>query len=280
MKLSPTVKTGLLLAVLTALLGVIGYLISGVGGLATFLLLGVILNFISYWFSDRVALMMAGAEPLQESQAPEIYSDTAVLSKAMGIPMPRLYYTKDQQPNAFATGRNPENSAVCVTQGLVNVLNRDEIRGVLAHELGHIKNRDVLISTIAAVIAGAVSSIAQIGVFFSGSSSDRDRNPLVDLVVLLFAPISATLIQLTISRTREYEADATAARYTTRPQDLANALIKIESAVNQIPYVEANPSLSSLFISNPFRGNGLLELLSTHPPTAKRVEKLMAMKVG
>lgn len=274
---SPTTRTAILLAALTALLVIVGYFISGTGGAIIFLLLSIIMNVGSYWFSDRIALAMANAKPLSSSQAPAIYQDVGELCQRIGIPMPKLYYTEDVQPNAFATGRNPQNSAVVVTRGLLSVLNRDEVRGVLAHELAHIKNRDVLISTIAAVMAGAISSLANLALFFGGSDDD-DRNPIASILFIILSPIAAALIQFAVSRSREFQADASAAQYTQRPQDLANALIKIDQAAQQTPFVDANPALSTLFISNPFRADAVLGLFSTHPPIPQRVERLMSMQ--
>ena len=278
MRLSPTFKTIVLFGALTALLGVIGYLISGRGGLIIFLFLGILSNVFAYLFGDKIALAMNGARPLSKLEAPEIYQLTEDLTQRMSIPMPKLYISDNMQPNAFATGRGPGNSSVCITRGLAQMLNKEEIKGVIANELAHVKNRDVLIANIAAVIAGAVSSIAQLGIFFGGN--DRDRNPLVDLLVLILAPISATLIQLAISRAREFEADATAAQYTKNPNGLANALIKIDKSVRQIPLEHGNRAMSSLYISNPFKGQGISELFSTHPATEKRVQRLMDMRLG
>lgn len=278
MRLSPTFKTIILFGALTALLGVIGYLISGTGGLSVFLAFGIFSNIFTYFFGDKIALMMSGARPLSKEEAPQIYQLTEELVERMNIPMPKLYLSESMQPNAFATGRGPSNSSVCITKGLAQMLNKDEIQGVIAHELAHIRNRDVLIATIAAVIAGLVSSIAQIGIFFGGG--DRDRSPVVDLLILILAPISASLIQLAISRAREFEADATAAQFTRNPNGLANALIKIDQVSRQIPLDSSNPALSSLYISNPFKGQGIAELFSTHPSTEKRVQRLAEMKVS
>lgn len=277
MRLSPTFKTIILFGALTALLGVIGYLISGRGGLIIFLFFGIFSNIFAYLFGDKIALMMNGAKPLSKNESPQIFSITESLTSKMGLPMPKLYISPNMQPNAFATGKGPGNSSVCVTSGLVQMLSKEEIEGVIAHELAHIRNRDVLIATVAAVIAGAISSIAQLGLFFGGG--DRDRSPIVDLLILILAPISATLIQLAISRSREYEADATAAKYTQNPNGLANALIKIDQASRQIPLQQGNPAMSSLYISNPFKGGGVTELFSTHPSTEKRVQRLMDQRM-
>lgn len=274
-----TIKTTLLLSALTALLVFTGYVIGGSSGAIIFFLISLVTNFVSFFFSDKIALAMSGAKPLSENQAPEIFEDVREISRSMGIPSPRLYYTEDIQPNAFATGRDYNHSAVAVTAGLLQVLDRNEVRGVLAHELAHIKNRDVLISTIAAVIAGTISSLAQIGIFFGGGSDDENRNPIVFLLALILAPISAVIIQLAISRTREYKADETAARYTKEPQYLANALDKIHTSVKQGLPIHTNDSLSSLYIQNPFRAGGLTSLFSTHPPVEKRIARLMSLKV-
>lgn len=274
-----TIKTTLLLSALTALLVFAGYVIGGSSGAIIFFLISLVTNFVSFFFSDKIALAMSGAKPLSENQAPEIFEDVREISRSMGIPSPRLYYTEDIQPNAFATGRDYNHSAVAVTAGLLQVLDRNEVRGVLAHELAHIKNRDVLISTIAAVIAGTISSLAQIGIFFGGGSDDENRNPIVFLLALILAPISAVIIQLAISRTREYKADETAARYTKEPQYLANALDKIHTSVKQGLPIHTNDSLSSLYIQNPFRAGGLTSLFSTHPPVEKRIARLMSLKV-
>ena len=271
------VKTGILFAALTALLVAIGYIIAGRTGAIFFLLISFIINFISYWFSDRIALSMAGAQPLLEQDAPDVYKDIRDLVAIMDLPMPKIYVSDQPQPNAFATGRNKEHSAVCITKGLLQILNRDEIKGVLAHELSHVKNNDVLISTIAAVIAGAISSIVNIAFWFGGSNDKENTNPFAGILLLILAPISATLLQLAISRSREYAADISGAEYTKKPQDLANALVKIENAANQIP-MNVNPSLSSLYIQNPLRTEGFKELFSTHPSTANRVAKLIQLE--
>ena len=280
--MNPTQRTIILLGVLTALLVIFGYFISGTGGAIIFLILAIMMNIGSYWFSDKIALSMANAKPLSSQQAPALYQDVGELCQRIGIPMPKLYYTEDVQPNAFATGRNPENSAVVITRGLLSVLNRDEVRGVLAHEMAHIKNRDVLISTVAAVMAGAISSLANLALFFGGNDRNgdgvNDRNPIAELLFVILSPIAALLIQFAVSRAREFQADTSAGQYTGRPQDLANALIKIDQASQQTPYVDANPALSTLFIANPFRTDAILNLFSTHPPIPQRVERLMSMQ--
>lgn len=276
MRLSPTIKTIILFGALTSLLGVIGYLINGISTAIIFLIFGVLTNIISYWFSDKIALSFSGARELKREEAPQIFNIVKDLSNRMGIPSPRIYINNISQPNAFATGRSPKNGVVCVTQGLLSLLNEDEVKGVIAHELAHIKSRDVLISTIAAVLAGVISSIAQIGIFFGGN--DRDRSPIVDILILILAPISATLIQLAISRAREYEADYTASKYTQNPKALADALIKIEQYVKTGPIQNVNPAFASLYIQNPLRGGFLMEIFSTHPQTTKRVDRLLSYR--
>lgn len=271
--MNPTIKTFLLLAALTAILGVVGYALGGNNGLLVFLIFSILMNIGAYWFSDRIALSMSGAQPLERKQAPQIYADTEVLAARMGIPMPRMFISPQPQPNAFATGRNPNNGVVCITQGLLQSLNRDEVNGVIAHELSHIKHNDILISTIAAVIAGAVSSLANIALWFGGSD-DEDRNPIFMIIVILLAPIAATLVQLAISRAREYSADEGAARAIGTGKPLAEALVKIDEIAHRYP-MNINPALSSLYIANPLREGGIMELFSTHPSTDSRVKRLL-----
>lgn len=269
-------KTSILLASLTALLVVVGYFVGGTNGALLFFGFSLIMNLVSFWFSDRIALSMSGAQPIDRQQAPGLYSDTEAIASKMGIPTPKLYIINQPQPNAFATGRNPSNSAVAVTQGLIQALNREEVRAVIAHELGHIKNRDVLISTIAAVIAGTISSLANMALWFGGGSDDDNGNPLAALLLIILAPLAATIIQLAVSRTREFQADATAAKYTGQPRNLASALLKIEDYVRQVP-MQVNPALSTLYIQNPISGRGMANLFSTHPSTADRVARLEQM---
>ncbi len=276
MRLSPTIKTIILFGALTSLLGVVGYLINGISTAIIFLIFGVLTNIISFWFSDKIALSFSGARELKKEEAPQIFNIVNDLSLKMNIPSPRIYITNSAQPNAFATGRNPKNGVVCVTRGLLNLLREDEVKGVIAHELAHIKSRDILISTIAAVMAGIISSIAQIGIFFGGN--DRDRSPIVDLLILILAPLSATLIQLAISRSREFEADYLASKYTNDPKSLADALIKIEQYVKGAPQENINPAFASLYIQNPLRGGFLVEIFSTHPSTIKRVDRLLSYR--
>jgi heat shock protein HtpX len=276
-KLNAYLKTTILLAALTALLIAIGYAIAGSQGAIMFFFFSLIMNVGSYWFSDKIAIAFAGGKPISRSQAPEIFEDLETVARRMGIPTPKLYISQEAQPNAFATGRNPQNGLVCLTAGITKALNRSELRGVIAHELAHIKNYDILTGTIAAVIAGTISSIANIAMWgFGGMNRDEERNPLVGLLLIIIAPIAATIIQLAISRTREYAADRDAAEYTKEPEYLADALEKIEGYSRQIP-MDVNPAMSSLYISNPLRGQGLMNIFSTHPPIAERIKRLRSM---
>lgn len=267
-------KTTILFAALTSLLFVVGYFIGGSSLGIGFLIFGVILNLVSFFFSDKIALSMVGAKEVSADQLPTIYSDTKYLAQKMNLPMPKLFVSPQMQPNAFATGRGPNSGVVCLTQGIINSLNREELNGVIAHELAHIKNRDILLSTIAAIMASVIGSLVNLA-FWSGSSNDEDRNPFVAILLIILAPIAATLIQLAISRSREYLADSTAAKYTGQPQALANALVKISSIAQANPMEDINPALSSLYFANPLGLSSLSELFSTHPPVEKRVQNLL-----
>ena len=279
-----TLKVGVLLVALTALFIFVGDAIGGRSGAMIAFALALVMNLISYWFSDKIVLSMYGARPLSPADAPELYRMTERLAERAGIPMPRLYVVPGPQPNAFATGRNPAHSAVAVTEGLVSLLNRDEVEGVIAHEIAHIKHRDTLTMTVVATIAGAVMLLADMArwamIFGGARSEDREGgNPLVFLLVLIVAPIAAMLIQLAISRAREYEADATGARLAGSPDGLANALRKLEQASRMIP-MEASPSTAHLFIVNPLRGMGgaVMSLFMTHPPIEERIRRLQQMR--
>lgn len=277
--MSSIFKTAILLSALTSILLVMGYFLGGTFGLIFMLGISIVFNFVSYFFSDKIALTFNRARQINEQEYPEIFLVTNDLSKKMGIPMPRLYVTDSPQPNAFATGRNPNNSAVCLTTGIISKLPEDELSGVIAHELAHIKNRDVLIATIAAVIAGAIASITDLLMFNAifGSNDEESANPLVTILLMIFAPLIATILQLSISRNREYLADATAAKYTRNPKALANALIRIQSEVQLNP-MQVNSAMASLYFQNPFNFRGISELFSTHPATEKRVEALLNLK--
>ncbi len=270
--MNPNSKTIALFAVLTALLGVVGFLLGGGRGMVFFLLIAAFMDIGMYWFSDRIALSMARALPLSINEGPNIYQDVKELCAKMGLPTPRIYYTTDLQPNAFATGRDPAHSVICVTQGLVTSLSRDEVRAVLAHELAHIKNRDVLLATIAAVISGVISSLASFA--FWNNSDDSEQNPLSAILMIFIAPVVATLLQLAISRAREFAADSTAASVMGNGESLANALRKISATAEDYP-IPANPALASLYIANPLGSIALSKWFSTHPPVEERIARLI-----
>jgi heat shock protein HtpX len=272
-------KTTMLLAALTALTLWVGQALGGQVGLVLALVLAAAMNFGAYWFSDKIVLRMYGAREVDESEAPGLHRMVRELAERAALPMPRVYVIPEETPNAFATGRNPSNSAVAVTEGLMRILDRHELRGVIAHELGHVKNRDTLIMTVSAAIAGALSMLANAamwGSLLGGSSSDDEENgsPLGGLLGILVAPIAASLIQMAISRSREFVADETGARLTGDPMALANALRKIEAWSARVPIHSGTPATAHLFIINPFSAGGLAGLFSTHPSTTARVERL------
>ncbi|HXF05011.1 MAG TPA: zinc metalloprotease HtpX [Blastocatellia bacterium] len=276
------IKTVMLLALLTALLLWIGHAIAGQGGLMVALVMAAVMNFGAYWFSDRIVLRMYGAHEVTESEAPELYAVVRDLAARAGLPMPRVYIIPEEAPNAFATGRNPQHAAVAVTEGILQLLTREELAGVLAHELGHIRNRDTLIMTVTATIAGALSMLANLamwGAAFGGRSSDDDEgsHPVAGLLGVILAPIVATLIQMAISRSREFLADESGARLTGNPLALASALRKIEAWSRKVPMMSGSPATAHLFIINPFSGGGLIQLFSTHPSTEERIARLEAM---
>jgi heat shock protein HtpX len=270
-----TVKTGLLLAALTALFGVVGYVLGGANGMLIALGLAVATNAFAYWNSDRLALAAHGAVEVDERTAPELVRMVADLSRRAGLPMPRVYLIDNPQPNAFATGRNPENAAVAATTGLLEMLAYDEIAGVMAHELAHIRNRDTLIMTVSATVAGAIATIAQFGFLFGGRDGERP-NPIVMLGTAILAPLAAMIIQMAISRSREYDADRIGAEICGDPMALASALAKIAGGVHHIPNPEAerHPATAPLFIVNPLSGHGMDNLFSTHPATENRIAAL------
>src|SRR5262245_762028 len=272
-------KTALLLGLMTALVLGVGNLVGGRQGMMFAFVIAAIMNFVSYWFSDKIVLSLYRAQPVDQSQAPELYSIVQGLAQRMHMPMPRLFMIPTDAPNAFATGRNPEHGAVAVTQGIMRLLNREELEGVLAHELSHVSNRDILISSVAATLAGAImmiARIAQFSMFFGGGGGrddNRGGNPIGLLLMAILAPIAAMLIQLAISRSREYAADETGARVIGHSAGLASALEKLQSASKKMP-IQADPATAHLFIVKPFTGSTLLELFSTHPPLEKRIERL------
>jgi len=278
------IKTVLLLGLLTGLLIMIGGAFGGRGGMILAFGFAMLMNVGSYWYSDKIVLKMYKAVDLSPGDAPHIHRVVEEMSAAAGIPKPRIVLIPQDAPNAFATGRNPENAVVAVTRGIVNILNPDELKGVLAHELGHIINRDILISTIAAVIAGAIVMLANImqftAIFGMGGSDDEDGgNPLAALAMAFLAPVAAGLIQMAISRSREYMADDMGAKLSGNPLFLAGALGKLDSASRQIP-MEGSPATENLFIVSPFRGNGAASLFATHPPIEERIARLQAMAQG
>jgi heat shock protein HtpX len=270
-------KTVLLLGALTGLLVVIGGALGGENGMLIAFAFAVAMNFFSYWFSDKIVLAMYKAKELSESDAPRLFSIVRKLTTQDGIPMPRIYLIPNQTPNAFATGRNPEHAAVAVTEGLLDMLNDDEIEGVLGHELSHVKHRDILISSIAATIAGAIVMLAQMAMFagmFGGfNGRNKNSNVFVMLFMAILAPIAASIVQLAISRSREFYADEGSARLTGNPNGLISALKKLEYGNQRMP-MQANPSTAHMFIVAPFLGKGMASLFSTHPPTEERVDRL------
>lgn len=275
------------MSALTILLVLIGNAISGRSGALLFFIIALSMNFFSFFFSDWIAIKMTVSFPVTEREAPQIYSIIRRLSERAGIPMPQVYVTPSDQPNAFATGRGPSHSAIAVTKGLLDLLGPAELEGVLSHEIAHIKNRDVLIGTIAASLAGAITMISnmlQWGMMFGGLRGEDDNGEsgiiglISSLVMIILAPIAAMLIQLAISRSREYEADATGARIAGRPDGLASALLKLERGARQIP-MQVNPATSHLFIVNPLSGQTMARLFSTHPPIEERVQRLLKMRI-
>ncbi len=278
-------KTAVLLAALTALLVLIGDFLGGAQGMVVAFVFALLINFGSYWFSDRIVLAMYGAQPVDEAAAPEIYRVVRTLTTRAGLPMPRVYVIPEDTPNAFATGRNPSHAAVAVTQGILRILSEDELEGVLAHELSHVKNRDTLTMTLAATLAGAVTMVARMAGYaamFGGRRSDDEDSgggAIGAIVMMIVAPIAAILIQLAISRAREFQADASGARMAGRPWGLAKALEKLEIASKLSP-MDASPATAHLFIVNPLRGaGGLSVLFSTHPPIEERIARLRAMSL-
>ena len=274
-----TFKTAFLLTALTLLLLFIGRVFGGQNGMLIALIFAAVLNFVSYFFSDKLALAMYRAQPVTREQLPRAYEIVERLSQKIGIPMPKIYVIPTESPNAFATGRNPNHASVAVTHGILGLLNDEELEGVLAHELGHVRNRDILISSIAATIAGAITYLAEVarwGMIFGGYERDRDNRGgggFAALFMMILAPIAAMLIQMAVSRSREYQADESGAHLTGNPYALASALAKLDAYSKRLP-MQATPSTAHLFIIQPFMGQSLMNLFSTHPPIAKRIERL------
>jgi len=271
-------KTGLLMAAIVALFGSVGALLGGGQGMALALALGLGINFWAYWFSDTMVLRLYRAQEVDARTAPQLYGTVKELAEGAALPMPRVYLIDEAQPNAFATGRNPEHAAIAATTGILQLLNARELRAVLGHELTHVRHRDILTSTVTASIAGAISTLAQFSLFFGGRNDDN-RNPVVALLVLILAPIAAMLIQLAISRAREYEADRGGAEISGDPRALADALGKIDRYAKGLPLetAETHPATAQMMIINPLSGGGLSGMFSTHPPTEERIRRLLAM---
>lgn len=274
-------KTFLLMVVLTVILVGLGSMMGGNNGAALAFVVALGINMVSYWFSDRIVLAMYHAQQVSESEAPELYNIVATLAQRASLPMPKVYIIDSDSPNAFATGRNPEHAVVAVTTAIMRVLNRQELEGVLAHELSHVKNRDILISTIAAALAGAITMLAswaRFSLFFGGRDDDEGGGNIVSVIIFsIVAAFAAMLIQLAISRSREYMADAGGAHLAGNPLFLANALRRLDSAVARSPMPDANPSTAHMFIVNPFSAKGIVSLFSTHPPMEERIKRLEEM---
>lgn len=280
-----TLKTGILMSLLSVLLVLMGNALMGKSGAVIFFVISLGINFFSYYYSDRMVIKMTRSRPVSEEQAPELYAMVRKLTQRAELPMPRLYITPSEQANAFATGRNPEHAAVAVTEGLMKILNRDEVEGVLAHEIAHINNRDILIGTIAASMAGAISMIANViqwGAMLGGlggQSDDEGGTGILGMLAMaIIAPIAALLVQMAISRSREYLADQSGARLAGHSSGLSNALLKLEQTSQRAP-MQVNAAASHLFIVNPLSGGALLSLFSTHPPVKERVNRLRLMSV-
>ncbi len=275
-----TLKTTFLLGALTLIFIYAGAMMGGRAGMIFAFMLAIGMNFFAYFYSDKVVLKMYGAREVTESDAPWLYDIVRQLAQRASLPVPKVYIIPSEQPNAFATGRNPSHSAVAVTQGITNILDRDELAGVLAHELAHVKNRDILIGTIAATVAGAISmlaNMAQMSMLFGGRDNERGGNPIVMIVMMILAPIAAMLVQMAISRTREYQADRVGAEIMGDPMPLARALEKLGTAAKQIP-MNANPATAHMFIVSPLSGKDFTSLFSTHPPMEKRIAELRNMR--
>jgi heat shock protein HtpX len=270
-------RTTILLASLTGLLVVIGALIGGPQMALVFLGIALLFNLGAYWFSDKLALTMSRAKPIEESEAPRLYQIVRELTTRADLPMPRLYMIPQDQPNAFATGRSPKHAAVAVTRGITRLLSEDELRGVLAHELAHVRHRDILITSVASAIGGAITYLGYMLLFFGGDDDESPLGLVASLALVILAPIAATIIQLAISRQREFSADATGAEITGNPESLASALLRLEEGAKAMP-MEVNQAAEPLYIVKPFSGGGIASLFSTHPPIEERVRRLRQMR--
>ncbi len=275
-KFAANLRTTILLATLGGLLVAIGFAIGGIEIATVFLGIALVVNFVAYWFSDKIALATARAKPLSEQEAPALYQMVRELTTRAGLPMPRLYLIPSDQPNAFATGRNPSHSAVAVTSGITKLLSEDELRGVIAHELAHIRNYDILTSSVASAIGAMITYLAYFFLWFGGDN-DSPLGLIGSIALVLLAPIAATLIQLAVSRQREFAADATGAQFTNNPESLASALLRLEEGAKAMP-MQVNQATEPLYIVKPFRGGGIASLFSTHPPIEERVSRLRQMR--
>jgi heat shock protein HtpX len=274
--LAATLRTTILMAALGGLLVVIGYAIGGIGTASIFLVMALIINGVAYWFSDKIAIASARAKPISESEAPGLYQMVRDLTTRADLPMPRLYMIPSEQPNAFATGRNPKHAAVAVTSGITKLLSEDELRGVISHELAHVRNRDILTTSVASAIGAMITWIAYLFLWF-GDDNNSPLGLVANLALFLLAPISATIIQLAISRQREFSADATGAQICGNPESLASALLRLEEGAKAMP-MQVNQATEPLYIVKPFRGGGIASLFSTHPPIEERVRRLRQMR--
>lgn len=272
------IKTFILIMAMTALLVLVGDTLYGHAGVVLALMLSIVLNGVSYFFSDRIVLAAYRAQVVDPAQAPELCAIVANLAQRAGLPMPRVAIIPDETPNAFATGRDPEHAVVAVTEGILGTLSRQELEGVLAHELGHVKHRDILIGSLCAVLAQAIMLLSRLG-FFIRPRNDREGNPFAGILVMILGPIAALMLQMAVSRSREYEADDYSAHLTGRPDQLASALKRIEGFNRMSPMRDAEPATAHMMIINPLRGGGILSLFSTHPPVAKRIARLDAMSI-
>lgn len=279
-----TLKTVFLMTFMTVLLLLVGSLVGGGQGMMIAFVVSLLMNFVSYWFSDKIVLMMYRAREATQSEAPRLYSIVARVASQAQLPMPKIYIIPGETPNAFATGRDPQHAAVAATEGIVALLGDDELEGVIAHEFSHIKNRDILTGSITAAMVGAITMIARMAgwsMMFAGGRSDRrDSNGIGELVLLILAPIAAVVVQLAISRSREFAADEGAAHVTGRPLSLANALQKLEQKNEQLSLDHASPATAHMFIVNPLHGGGVMKLFSTHPPISERIERLQKIAMG
>ena len=272
-------KTLLLIVAMTGLLVVIGDLLGGQSGMVLALGIGLLMNGVSYFFSDKIVLASYGAQPVTQAEAPELHAIVTNLAQRAGLPMPRIAIIPDDTPNAFATGRNPEHAVVAVTEGIMRILSRPELEAVIGHELGHVKHRDILISSLAAVLAQAIMFLSRMAMWVSPRDEEGRSNPIAGIAVMILGPIAAMLLQMAVSRSREYLADDYSAHLTGRPDMLASALERLESYNQQVPMRDAQPATAHMMIVNPLRGGGLMNLFSTHPPMAARVERLRHMPI-